>query len=162
MRFKKIGLFCFSLVFILGLSCKQNEQRSTAEEVEECTDTYTEMADPTKDTLSDWSGVPSDLQASFVSIDKRYPKSVNPDISTETAHKVVGWKGETVSAQVLLWSADSVPQVQVAVSDFSGEDNELPSDLAEASFVRYVMTDEFDEGCGHRKPEDFDASLSPD
>lgn len=162
MRFKKIGLFCFSLVFILGLSCKQNEQRSTSDEVEECTDTYSEMADPTKDTLSDWSDVSKDLQASFVSIDKRYPKSVNPDIATENAHKVVGWKGETVSAQVLLWSADSVSQVKVDVSDFKGESNELSSDLAEASFVRYVMTDEFAEGCGHRKPEDFDASLSPD
>src|SRR5690606_17271009 len=38
----------------------------------------------------------------------------------------------------------------------------LPQDIASARFVRYVMTDEFAGGCGHRKPEDFAASLASD
>src|SRR5690606_34571220 len=38
----------------------------------------------------------------------------------------------------------------------------LPASVGQARFVRYVLTDIFAPGCGHRKPEDFPVSLSAD
>ena len=122
------------------------------------------MKDPTKDTLSDWSSVANEsLLASFVSIDNKYPKSEIPVINGSVAiQKITGWKGERLSAQLLLWSASDVNQVELEFGDFESEKETLPSEIAKARFVRYVMTDEFADGCGHRKPENYAASLAPD
>lgn len=124
---------------------------------------FKELPDPTNDTLSDWSQVKKGLNSSFVTIDKRYPKSVVPNIAVSHKQHLRGWKGERVSAQVLLWTTEEVRQAQVTVSDFKGKQgNTLDKSIASSHFVRYVMTDEFAQGCGHRKPEDFAASLSAD
>lgn len=124
--------------------------------------TFEEMADPSIDTLSDWSNVPSGLQASFITIDERIPKSVAPEVAIGKSLKVTGWKGESLSAQLLLWSAGEVNQVELEFDEFRSDAALLPASVAQARFVRYVMTDEFALGCGHRKPEDFAASLSAD
>ena len=124
---------------------------------------FKELPDPTADTLSDWSVVGNGLHASFVTIDKRYPKSIVPDIERAKETSLVGWKGERVSAQLLLWTNAMVSDAKVKISAFRADEHEvLPVDMASAHFVRYVMTDEFAGGCGYRKPEDFDMSLSPD
>lgn len=150
--FLSIILLCLLLV-----NCTQ--QRS----VKSC-DTFQEMKDPTNDTLSDWSKMPNEnLMASFVSIDKKYPKSVMPTIEKSlTTEKVTGWKGERLSVQLLLWSAHDANQVEVEFGEFKSEKGSLPSEIAQARFVRYIMTDEFAEGCGYRKPENYASSLSPD
>lgn len=124
---------------------------------------FTELADPTKDVNSDWSRVKPGLHASFGSIDRRYPKSVAPSLTIKQQEQLEGWRGERVSAQILLWSSTPLKNIQIEISDFRSDKGPvLPANIAEARFVRYVMTDEFAAGCGHRKPEDFAASLSPD
>lgn len=125
-------------------------------------DTFQEMADPTPDTLSDWGKVLPGLNASLVSIDVKYPKSVAPDIVTSTSTQLMGWKGEKLSAQLLLWSSDSIKQVECSFGDFISPSGKISADAAQARFVRYVMTDIFEPGCGYRKPEDFPSSLSAD
>ncbi len=123
---------------------------------------FKELQDPTADTLTDWSGVAENLQASFASIDQRFAKHRIPTVDLQTEAKLAGWRGERVSAQVLLWGGRDYEDISVTISPFQGEGGTLPQDAAFARFVRYVMTDEFGPGCGHRKPEDFAASLSPD
>jgi hypothetical protein len=68
--------------------------------------TFTEMADPTKDTLSNWSNVKTGLHASFVSIDKRYPKSVNPNLTTQRTAAVDAWNVQTSDpyADMFTWT----------------------------------------------------------
>src|SRR5690554_1357194 len=124
--------------------------------------TFQEMQDPTNDTLSDWSNVKAGLHSSFISIDVRAPKSVAPEVEIKKSEKVTGWKGENVSAQMILWTTADVDQVELEFDDFISESATLPASIAQARFVRYVMTDEFAEGCGHRKPEDYAASISAD
>src|SRR5690606_38545466 len=125
--------------------------------------TFRELPDPTRDTLSDWSPLRKGLHTSFVSIDKRFAKSRLPDVGIEKQQSLTGWKGERVSAQILLWTAAELRDVKVVLSGWKGSRGaNLPSAIASAHFVRYVMTDEFGEGCGHRKPEDYASSLSPD
>lgn len=149
---------------LLGVAsaCGQNQQ-DQERKAPSAQANFEELPDPTADTLSDWSKVENGLHASFVTIDKRYPKSVAPDFAVEQQESVTGWKGERVSAQVLLWTNTEIDDTQVHISGFKAEKgDELPADIASAHFVRYVMTDEFADGCGHRKPADFAASLSPD
>lgn len=120
--------------------------------------TFEELADP----LKNWKQVRIGLNASIVSIDKRYAKNDVPFVKQKSSFEVTGWKGEKLSAQLLLWSTVSVEQVECTVADFVSSDNTLSANIAQARFVRYVMTDEFGPGCGYRKPEDFPASLSAD
>jgi hypothetical protein len=124
--------------------------------------TFTELPDPTADTLSDWSQVKPGLLSSFVTIDKRFPKSIAPEVTPTKKTKLSGWKGERISAQILLWTKQPINNVEVKVGDFVSSSGKLSKSIASARFVRYVITDEFRDGCGYRKPQDFAASLSPD
>ena len=126
-------------------------------------ETFVELADPTGDINSDWSKVGSGLQSSFVTVDKRFAKSLAPEIVKQNRVLIKGWKGEKLSAQVLLWSKTEVEDVKVGISDLVSKDkSKILNSSTKARFVRYVMTDEFAGGCGHRKPEDFASSLSAD
>lgn len=123
---------------------------------------FTELADPTQDTLIDWSKLSKGLHVSFASIDRRFAKHQIPDIKNQKETSLTGWKGERVSAQLLLWTGAPLPQVKVEVGAFKNNKQSLPEEISHSYFERYVMTDEFAGGCGYRKPEDFAASLSPD
>lgn len=149
------GITCLLILSGLFASCEQKRAVKTCE-------TFTEISDPTADTLSNWDHTSAGLNASFVSIDNKYPKSVMPEITNTQSYKVTGWKGEKLSGQLLLWSAENIQQIECEFSDFTSAKGKLTSDIAQARFVRYVMTDIFEPGCGYRKPEDFPASLSAD
>ncbi|WP_392469393.1 glycoside hydrolase domain-containing protein [Sphingobacterium cellulitidis] len=140
-----------------------NFQESYAQIKPALSATFVELADPSSDVNSDWSKVSPGLQSSFVTIDKRFAKSLAPEIAKQNRVKIEGWKGEKLSAQILLWTGTDISDVQVSVSDLRSKGNAvIPKSATDARFVRYVMTDEFAGGCGHRKPEDFASSLSPD
>src|SRR5690554_7971711 len=117
------------LPLLATISCYNNRPRK------ECA-TFEEMKDPTNDTLSDWSNVTKGLHASFISIDDKLPKSVVPEITPVNSVQVSGWKGEKVSAQLLLWSGEYIQQVECGFSDFETEGATLPSSVAQAQFVR--------------------------
>lgn len=152
---KSLYILVFWAVFYLMAGCSNQVSTQSCE-------TFIELPDPTTDTLSNWSSVLPGLHASFVTIDKRFPKSVLPEIEIKKKETIIGWKGEKVSAQILLWAREDAEEVKFEFSDFKSQSRILPASIAQARFVRYVMTDEFAEGCGYRKPEDFAASLSPD
>lgn len=146
--------FCLSL-FCLLISCNQDKRP------ESCM-TFSEMSDPTNDTLSDWTKVSPGLNASLVNINTKYPKSVAPEVSEQKSCVLTGWRGEKLSAQLLLWSSQDIRQIECEFDDFKSKKSKLPASIAKTRFVRYVMTDIFEPGCGYRKPEDFPASLVPD
>ena len=125
-------------------------------------DTYIEATDPAPDTLADWSKVSKKLNVSFGDIDTRYAKSSVPEIEKITAWAGSGWRGERVSAQVVLWSAADIEKVNCEFTPFVSGGNSLDAGIAQARFVRYVLTDIYGRGCGYRKPENFPVSLSPD
>ncbi len=148
--------FFISLFFLLAISCSQTSQTPVT-----C-QTYDEAFLPVTVT-TDWSAVPKGLQASAGSIDERYVKHEVPAVNKNLELQGEAWRGERISAQLVLWSRDSIEQVRCEISDFkSPEGDVISSNAAQARFVRYVITDEFAGGCGHRKPEDFVSSLSAD
>lgn len=150
------NLFIIPALMLVLTGCGQ--QRPAMD----CT-TYMEAADPLPDRLADWDGVKPGLHAAVGSIDRLYPKSSIPDLEKIREWKGSAWRGERISAQLVLWSGEAVNQVQCVFADFRSTDGAtLPASVAQARFVRYVITDEFSEGCGKRKPENYAASLSPD
>lgn len=147
-----------SLIVLMGITTPgfgQNQQWDKGRP-------FVEAADPIKADEKSWLSVQPGLHSSFVSIDKRYPKSEVPTINKENSIQLSGWKGERLSAQLLLWTTDDVPGTQVKVTDFEANTGKKLKSIAYARFERYVLTDIFGEGCGHRKPQDFPSSLSPD
>ena len=148
-------LFYSLLLVVLIAACKGTPHIKTCS-------TFIEADDPAPDNLADWSKVSGQLNVSFADIDVRYAKSSIPEIEKTTVWAGSGWRGERVSAQVVLWSAVDIAQVECEFSSFRSDGNSLDAEIAQARFVRYVLTDVFEPGCGYRKPENFPVSLSPD
>jgi hypothetical protein len=147
------------VIYILLFLSSCNIEKSSPNQF----DTYTEAKDPSPDPHADWEAVESGLHASVGSIDVRYPKSTVPGLPPSVEWQGTAWKGEKISAQLVLWSKEPVAQVGCSFSDFiSAQGLKLSSEIARARFVRYVLTDEFAEGCGKRNPADYPVSLSPD
>ena len=147
----------FVITILMHLGCQNaNKDFMVAQ-------TYEEPEDPAPMKNQDWTVVPEGLQASVSSTDIRFVRSDIPKDEPKSNWSGTAWKGERISAQIVLWSNDSLTKVDTAMSDFKSEDgNSLPSSIATINFVKYVITDEFAEGCGYRKPEDYDASLAAD
>jgi hypothetical protein len=122
-----------------------------------------EAADPSPNRTADWKTVEPGLQASIGSIDKHYFKSAVPQLAENDTWNGTAWRGEKISAQLVLWSKDPVEKAECMFSEFTDKNGQnLPGQIAQARFVRYVLTDEFADGCGKRKPEDYAAFLYPD
>ncbi len=123
---------------------------------------FVEPEDPNLVLSADWSSLESGLHASIGSLDVRYPRSAVP-LLNEKEWSGVAWKGEKIHFQLVLWSKDPVDNIRFEFTDLNGH-NTLSKEIAQARFVRYVLTDEFGDGngCADRKPEDFPVYLSPD
>ena len=146
----------FSLLAILAMvSCTQKI-------IQKSYSTY-EEAKLSVEGITNWTSVPKGLQASIGSIDNLYMQHEVPEVTKSTNWNASSWKGERMSAQLILWSKDSVQSVEFKLSDFKTKNGQtISADNTQTRFVRYVLTDEFGPGCGKRKPEDFAVSLSPD
>ena len=124
-----------------------------------------EPENPNPILSENWEKIDQGLHASIISIDTRFDKNVVPNIDKRMEWKGIAWRGENVSAQIVLWSREIINGIHFEFTNFIGNNGEeLPKDIARARFVRYVLTDEFGEGngCAERKPEDFSVSLSAD
>ncbi|RAV29275.1 DUF4091 domain-containing protein [Sinomicrobium soli] len=152
-RQKHHSLLLF-LAVILCTACNTSRPERSCE-------TYAEAEDPEVPD-DNWPAVDG-FQLSFGTIDTRYAKSAVPDVEASVHWKGSGWRGERVSAQMVMWSDIPVKQVEFEFSPFKTDDGKvMDASVARARFVRYVLTDAFGLGCGHRKPEDFPVSLSAD
>lgn len=155
---KRSGRLALASTLLLTLAATSCGTKATFKPYQ----TFTEMDDPTADTLSDWTSATERLSVSFVPVNDQFPRSVFPAVDPAFENRISGWKGETVSAQLILWSGAAHDFVECEVGDFTDGKNKIAASNAQARFVRYVMTDEFASGCGYRKPEDFASSLVPD
>ncbi|MFD0762082.1 glycoside hydrolase domain-containing protein [Lutibacter aestuarii] len=153
---KHLNLLFFIIVSVIIIGCQQKKPLQISA-------TYLEPLDPAPNSLENWNVIENGLHASIVPISKRFVKSDLPKIPIEKNWTTNVWKGERASLQLALWSKDSITKVVAEISDFKSETGEkLPSSIAQSRFVKYVITDEFAQGCGYRKPEDFKASLVAD
>lgn len=125
---------------------------------------YEEASEPVPVDPSAWASVPDVLQGSYGSTDIRYAKSVPPGIQeTSTLWSTYAWRGERVSAQIVLWSAVGKGNIRFEWSALKSEKGiEFPLSSLKARFVRYVLTDEFAGGCTPHKIDGLEVSLAAD
>ncbi len=155
-RLLTAGICC--VAGILFTSCQTNKTEKKV-----IKSSFTELTDPERNPEEEWSSQSEGLNCSFVSTDAKFPKSQEPNIQTPLkSQKLVGWKGEKVFAEILVWSKNQLGNIECTISNFQSAGHKLDANVAQISFVRYVMTDEFAGGCGYRNPEDYHAMLSQD
>lgn len=148
-------VFIMTLIVCVNVSCTLQSKNNNC-------DAYIEVDLPVLVT-SDWDAIDNGLHATVGSIDMRYVKHEIPTVEQKTEWAGTAWRGERVSAQLVLWAKDSVDRVQCEFSDFISENGKsFSSKAVKTHFVRYVITDEFGQGCGWRKAEDYASSLSAD
>ncbi|WP_018108529.1 DUF4091 domain-containing protein [Bacteroides propionicifaciens] len=127
-----------TLATLFMTSCQQSKNEPKARK----SSTFTEMADPMLDSVSQWTSTSEGLNASFVSTNNIYDKSVEPKVGEPlTTMRVMGWQGERLSAQILLWTTQDIKDVEFDITDFQAPNHTLPSSISNIRFVRYVMTD---------------------
>ena len=126
--------------------------------------TYKEAKDPVK--VSERSKVAwkeaKKIEAQWVSADSLYSRSEVPAKSGVTVRVLEGWKGERVSAQLLLWSGKGVDGIKCKVKDFVSTDAKMPADIAKARFVRYTIADQGGYDCRCDRGPKHKAFLAPD
>lgn len=100
---------------------------------------------------------------SFVNSNIRYPQDQLPQVNQARKWFPVAWKGEKVFTQFVVYSNLDITNLNATVSDLTSNDgNKIETINISTGFLRYVITDEFRDGCGYRLPKDFDSSLVED
>ena len=81
------------------------------------------------------------LHVSLASTDEAYFRAEVPEIVQTQSWAAAGWKGERLNTMLLIWSADTISQVRVIVSDLrSANGNVLSKNNLKTQLVRYVIS----------------------
>ncbi|MGV8093631.1 MAG: glycoside hydrolase domain-containing protein [Mangrovibacterium sp.] len=99
--------------------------------------TFDEPSDP-----KSWSQQKAGLHAAFGSTDELYLRREIPITGQEPATwREIGWRGERLNAQILVWSPDTIEQVRVQVSDLTTAGGQkISKDNVQVNMVRYVLS----------------------
>ncbi len=101
--------------------------------------------------------------AGFVSSDIRFVKNDIQNSDLRKSDTLVAWKGEKVHTQILFRANAEVKALKVHTADLKSEKGgRISQKNIQTGFQSFVITDEFGNGCGHRKPADFDSSWVAD
>ena len=127
---------------------------------------YQEAPNPIAANPALWSEVKIP-QVSWGSTDMRYKKEEPAAIRRiQKTINLTAWKGEKVSAQLVVWTPETLNNLTLMASDLTSERESISKDNIQASFVRYVLTDELNKdglgACGYRNSADFDSTLVAD
>jgi len=119
---------------------------------------------PNSETLNkQWENTTKALNISFASSNVRFAKEVPPAVSVQNTWSTSAWKGEKVNTQLLLWTNNNVAEVSIQPSDLMDQQgNHIKKENITVGIIKYVITDEFRDGCGYRKAADFDSSYVAD
>lgn len=112
---------------------------------------------------SQWHKVSKNTTISFATSSRRFAQELPPGIKENETWATSAWKGEKVHTQLLIWTKNTINSATINVSDLKSAKGDLiKKENINTGFLQYVMTDEFRDGCGYRKPKDFDSSKVAD
>ena len=111
-----------------------------------------EPSDPESLTAAEaaaWDTVGPGLHGAIGSVNVRYPRNRVPRIGPREIHWASGWRGERINTQLVLWTAEDIGQVRIAVPEFFEEIGRspaeggptLPGSCLRSGFVRYTLGD---------------------
>ena len=127
---------------------------------------YVELPNPQAVDADSWKGV-TKPSCAWGSVYERYRKESHPKLHKKSL-RLKGWKGERVSAQLVITSPEPLDSVQVEMSALQNRQHALLDDArVMRGFVRYVMTDGLNKDgkgtCGLRPDlSQFDSTLVAD
>lgn len=127
---------------------------------------YVELPNPQAVDADSWKGV-TKPSCAWGSVYERYRKESHPKLHKKSL-RLKGWKGERVSAQLVITSPEPLDSVQVEMSALQNLRHALLDDArVMRGFVRYVMTDGLNKDgkgtCGLRPDlSQFDSTLVAD
>jgi hypothetical protein len=111
---------------------------------------------------NDWSLAGSDLNAAWGSTNVRYQKDYIPQEIGNTDFELTGWKNERVNAQLVLWSADTIENIEIDIQIVGEDGVKFPENVINHYYLRNLITDEFLNGCGARDKDTATAHLVAD
>lgn len=157
----------FLSLFAILLSISVNAQK-ISEKRNYPLETYEELVNPQKPTLSDWNNEKS-IVVGWGSTDVRYTKELPAKELKGSTLRLTAWKGERVAAQFVISNNDKEREISYEFKDMGKLrvlKNLIPRSAISSGFVRYVMTDELNKdgkgACGYRQASDFAQSLVAD
>ncbi|MCO5236592.1 MAG: DUF4091 domain-containing protein [Chitinophagaceae bacterium] len=155
---KRFSLICSFLMYVLMLPAQ--DQSYSAEGHRYFTEAVLQPAPPSD---AGWQTLRQPVNVSFAGSNTRFVKEKAPGISTQKTWQTTAWKGEKVHTQVLVWTTTPIETLTIETGKLeNAKQQTIPPANIKAGFIRYLITDEFAEGCGYRKPADFDSSLVAD
>lgn len=89
-----------------------------------------------------WSAEGEGLSSAWGNIDIQYLRDEVPVRELSAECRLVGWRGERVSAQILLWTREGVEGVRCKASRLQGKGASLSAEAVTTRFVRYTLADE--------------------
>ncbi|MBU0755284.1 MAG: DUF4091 domain-containing protein [Planctomycetes bacterium] len=104
----------------------------------------------------EWEKVAPGLQGGVGSIDTRYLQARVPPIAQTMNWAGSGWRGERLSLQLVLWTAEPMEQVRVTASAFENDAGGLAFQALQVFCVRYTLGD------SGLMPDILDAGRFPD
>ncbi|MCK4464488.1 MAG: DUF4091 domain-containing protein [Bacteroidales bacterium] len=132
-------------------------------EIEPLSIGFPEPDDPNPVPVETWNEITPGLHGSFGSIDERYNRSTPSKISISKTWEGTAWRGERTNAQLVLWTSENIQNVKITSTRLEGiEGHKIDSSSVNIQLVRYVLTDEFLTGCGHRSPDTIPSYLVAD
>jgi len=148
------------LIFFGGIlflfDCTHSSKQKVATDFEE-------PADP--DTLASvfWEKVPGRVHAAFGDINIRFRKSRPTEKGLSLEWKGIGWRGERIHTQVILWSSENTGNLKVHVSNLqNNHGNIIEASSLSLHPVGYVLSDTVYTGCRRRLQDTMSSMLSPD
>jgi len=154
-KFILLTLCCFTLIVFQGC---QNTPVTSLQSV-----SFDEAEAPQPvSPAQDWDALENGFYASWGSSNERYHREYIPELESVQNHRVAGWRNERLNAQMLVWSKDSLLDLNVQLSDLKSDQGTISADAVGTYFVRNVLTDEFLGGCGYKTKSPETAHLLGD
>ncbi|MFO7853224.1 MAG: DUF4091 domain-containing protein [Bacteroidota bacterium] len=142
----------FSFILLVSYGCKESTNDKKP---------FTEAKDPEGVQVEAWTSVQRGLNSGFGNTNIRYSRSKPPDGIIKRDISLTGWKGEKVNCQLLFWSASDQGKI-VVNSENTENQNSITGSAIKIRTIKYVLADDFLNGCGYRDKDTIASFLVPD
>ena len=95
-----------------------------------------------EEALLAWESVPEGMNVAWGNIDIQYLRDEAPRAELSDKCRISGWRGERVSAQILIWTKSDLKGVECRARRLKAKGVSLPASAVSARFVRYTLADE--------------------
>jgi inosine/xanthosine triphosphate pyrophosphatase family protein len=112
--------------------------------------------------VQNWNAVAEGINVSWGNSNERYHKEYIPSLKVNKQELLTGWKNERLNSQMVVWSKDSLLDLNVQIGNLKSERGIIPAEMIKHYYVRNVLSDEFLGGCGYKTKSQETAHLVPD